>query len=268
MYCKSQKDCGKLFRHFKYVLGDKAYYPLNVAQVSENRLFGMYHHNTLKKHQEMVMNSLFSPDGVCRVVFASTALGMGINVRDIRNVVHYGPPRQMDDFIEEMGRAGRDMLPSNAIVLYTGIHLRKCDKVIKDYAKSGSCCLRKMMLKGFVESPVDFTRHNTHACCVVCHRKCKCGGATCAVPVFDVSSNYVTAMAQHKTRPVLEEQKAVLNQLLVDHQEFLSGQCDAYFLPPECCTGYSTMLIKAVLKKCNCIFTMDDVLELVPVYKK
>ena len=28
------------------------------------------------------------------------------------------------------------------------------------------------------------------------------------------------------------------------------------------------MLIKAVLKKCNCIFTMEDVLELVPVYKK
>ena len=33
-------------------------------------------------------------------------------------------------------------------------------------------------------------------------------------------------------------------------------------------TGFSTMLIKAVLKKCKFLFTLDDVIELVPVYKK
>ena len=48
------------------------------------------------------MDSLFRPDGVCRVMFASTALGMGVNVRCICFVIHYGPPRQMDYFIEEM----------------------------------------------------------------------------------------------------------------------------------------------------------------------
>ena len=136
IYCKSQKDCGRLFRHFKCELGDHAYYPSNVAQVSENRLIGMYHHSTLKKHQERVMNSLFRPDGLCRVVFASTALGMGVNVRDIRFVFHYGPPRQMDDFIQEMGRGGRDMLSSTAILFYNGTHLRKCDRDVQHYAQN------------------------------------------------------------------------------------------------------------------------------------
>ena len=52
-------------------------------------------------------------------------------------------------------------------------------------------------------------------------------------------------------RTVSKEQKLLLNELLVDHQQFLPGQCESYFLPPECCTGFTAMLIRTVLKKCN-----------------
>ena len=50
-------------------------------------------------------SSLYEPSGICRVVFATNALGMGVNFKDIRYVVHYGPPRCID-FTQEISRDG------------------------------------------------------------------------------------------------------------------------------------------------------------------
>lgn len=117
IYCKSQKDCGKLFKHFKFELGSFAYYPLGSKEVSKNMLIGMYHAKTLQKYKERVSESLFDGGGICRVVFASTALGMGVNIPDVRQVIHYGPPRQMVDFVQEIGRAGRDAWETSKVPL-------------------------------------------------------------------------------------------------------------------------------------------------------
>ncbi|XP_031556980.1 Werner syndrome ATP-dependent helicase-like [Actinia tenebrosa] len=92
VYCKSQKQCGQLYRHFKIELGPNAYYPDGSKQLSKNCLIGMYHANTLSKHKERVAEAFFESSANCRVIFATTALGMGINVQDIHQVIHYGPP--------------------------------------------------------------------------------------------------------------------------------------------------------------------------------
>ena len=88
--CKSQKDCGLLFKLFKFELGEMAYFLLGGPTVSSNMLIGMFHAKTLKRHKERVSDSLFEEQGVCRVVFASTALGMGVNLQGMRQVIHYG----------------------------------------------------------------------------------------------------------------------------------------------------------------------------------
>jgi len=76
---------------------------------------------------------------------------MGVNLKDVRQVVHYGPPRQPDDFLQEIGRADRDGQHARSILFYTGGHLRKCDKNIVDFAKSLDRCLR-LILKEFETS--------------------------------------------------------------------------------------------------------------------
>ena len=47
IYCKTQKDCGKLFCIFKLELGTSAYCSSTAEHQSENIMIGMYHHNTL-----------------------------------------------------------------------------------------------------------------------------------------------------------------------------------------------------------------------------
>ena len=47
------------------------------------------------------------PDGTVRVVFVTTALGMGVNFVGLRATIHCGAPRSLDDYFQESGRAGR-----------------------------------------------------------------------------------------------------------------------------------------------------------------
>ena len=97
-------------------------------------LIGMFHHNNLDKHKGRVTTSLYKPSGTCRVVFATNALGMGINFKD------YGPPRNIEDFVQEIGRAGRDSRKAVSASFYQWKHLLKCEKAVKRYAKRAPVC--------------------------------------------------------------------------------------------------------------------------------
>ncbi len=56
--------------------------------------------------------------GEIPLLFATKAFGMGVDIRNIRYVFHLGPPSSIEDYIQEIGRAGRDGLPSHAYLIY------------------------------------------------------------------------------------------------------------------------------------------------------
>jgi ATP-dependent DNA helicase RecQ len=62
--------------------------------------------------------------GELPVVFATSAFGMGVHIPNIRAVVHYLLPESVEQYYQEVGRAGRDGEPANAYLLFTETNLK------------------------------------------------------------------------------------------------------------------------------------------------
>ena len=108
--------CGFSFKFFEMLLGDDQYHSLqspgnaiaSVPKIPENRLFAQYHAPQTTAMKELILKEHSSPTSTIRVVFATVALGMGVDIPSIRNIIYVGPPRTIRECFQETRRAGRD----------------------------------------------------------------------------------------------------------------------------------------------------------------
>jgi superfamily II DNA helicase RecQ len=99
-----------------------------------------FHGRTEDKRKSEVLEAFRT--GETRVVVATSALGMGVDIADIRLIIHADEPRDLLDYAQESGRAGRDGNASEAVVI-AGVDTSE-DSLVRRYLDDISCRRRIM----------------------------------------------------------------------------------------------------------------------------
>ncbi|CAG2188966.1 unnamed protein product [Mytilus edulis] len=270
IYCRNIKACSQIYALFLDKLGTDHSYCGQPS--SKNCLFAMFHHATMDKNKKNILDNFFKSDSKTRIVIATTAFGMGINVPDIRYVIHWGAPRSLNGFMQESGRAGRDGNAAFSIVYYhnMNISVSATNVPMHDYCKL-KLCRRHFLIMYFTpeESKTDKT---IHQCCDICSKLCSC--SDCNINSFgfilDKEDHAMASMCDESDkqyRNVTTQQrdkiKTALNELLYD----MISNYDCTLINSDVITGLSEKIILEIVNNVHYIYDFSDIYQ-VFIYDK
>jgi len=233
----------------------------------------MYHEGNPTAVKNHIVENLSYDDGHICCLITIDAFGMGVSCKKVCKIDHMGPAKNLECYVQESGRGGKDGMPAVCILLYNGILSNHCDQDIKDYCKTNQC-RRNTLFAPFGERPKDvIPKHN---CCDNCALHCSCGSEDCQDAFIVEMSAEVELPGPFnvKTRPVSSQNKDYLKNALKNfRKEKISEQTNKLeklhiVSCPNVPLQLGDFFIAQVLENCHKIFDVQDVFRYVEVWQK
>lgn len=169
-----------IFEFLKATLGLQSY--VNGQPASTNRLVSMYHGQVTEALQQFTLEEFRQPDSNLRILVSTIAFGMGVEIANLRQVIHWGKVQNIATLWQEFGRCGRDGKQSKAI-WYPKSTCGEDKATLDELKKSTALCFRKAVLQTFVLPGMDVSSlhamDNRKPCVKDCRGECFCSLCQC-----------------------------------------------------------------------------------------
>lgn len=171
IFCRRYQDCTDLYSAMVYCLGEDKTEPPGYPNLLEFRLITMYTRASTAPMKKIVLSLFTQKNSVLRVVIATTAFSMGIDCPDIHQVIHWGAPCNLEHYLQEIGRAGRDGEASCALLICAKRN-HHVEQQMRSYYENQDSCRRLKLFQPFI-----MYEHQECAkckCCDICSISCDC----------------------------------------------------------------------------------------------
>ena len=261
IFCKNKDDTGQINAALFRLLGSNYY----TDQTKRHPVIQIFHKDTLDSTKNAIAHDMKKEDGDIRILLATNSAGMGVNFKGFTQVINYGPPRDIDTLVQQLGRVGRLGEKSNAILVYAGKHLRKIEAPVLEYIRTDTC-RRKVIKSVYMATEETSNVVFPHECCDICHMSCKCAGDSCPVNSHPACKLPEELSDESKicVRQSTENERALLHQ----HLEYLklsileqSSTDLSRLMAYDLIHGLTASSVDHIVKNCDYITCEDDLLE-------
>ena len=127
------KYCGYANGLFERILQDNQF--VGETKEPSGRLFAQFHAPQTTRMKKSIIAEIKKADSRIRVLFAASALGMGVDTPYVEHIIHITPPSNIESYVQETGRAGRTGILSRAILYYNNSDIAANKKHIQEPMK-------------------------------------------------------------------------------------------------------------------------------------
>ena len=149
--------------------------PIGYPDICRFRLLDMYSACTTEDVKKWILDSFTKPNGRVRIIVATVAFGMGLDCPNVRRIIHWSPPADLESYIQESGRVGSDGNVANSTLHYSKRDLAHAyvEESMKRYCTNKLICRCDFLFQ-------DFDTYDVHGkskpkgclCCDVCAINC------------------------------------------------------------------------------------------------
>lgn len=272
LFCQTYDHLLQLFQMAALELGRHGKFSVEGTDPSDSFLCDKFDACTSLARRENIIQSFTKPDGTLRLVFATVAFSMGLDSPNVRRIVHWSPPNDLDMYVQETGRAERDGEDAVAVLYYSDIEKRLSEEM-KSYCHNTVTCRRVVLMSAF-GIPGEIKKPSVlHKCCDLCARTCNCSECTNAllcvdsVNPSDLQGDFEPIICStDRPRPLPKKIRSKIKEEIILYRYKICerSSCPAATLIAgvEICTGISNSMIEHVVSNSTSVTTVSDVLEL------
>ena len=168
--CRTIDAVADVYRNINYSLGDKSHFG-----GQKDHLYSFveqYSASYAGDDKDRIVARTVTNDPLLRCIVTTIALGMGVDMAELHNVINWGASKNILSYWQEVGRAGRDGRPAKAVMYAFPNSLRNVASDMKELiedVKKGKC-VRRQILKTLDLNYTDDTVISNDNCCSNCDK--------------------------------------------------------------------------------------------------